>query len=275
MVGEGNSTAGASGSGNNPGSGQGAGDEGAGGTGGDRQPGAGAGSDGRSASSLDRTRLNPMLRGMDEDQLNEVFDSLFTAARAGRDSGVPGHAREETPRVEVPKPPDKDALKAMFDVNSEHFDPQAAIDQIVTANYGGLLSDINTRSLSAVEVSIAQIYPDYMEYKGDINKILAGRAPATISQNDLVGAYIMARGAKLVTKEMEERKKPPTTRPPSASNSNEDGAPPSNGTRKLTSEEEGVARIMFRSSPDPIKAFREAEAKALDFNKMKVPGDPA
>jgi hypothetical protein len=211
---------------------------------------------------------------MDEDQLNEVFDSLFSAVKAGRESGVPDHAREQTPPV-VPKAPDKDTLKAMFDVNSEHFDPQAAIDQIVTANYGGLLSDINSRSLSAVEVSIAQVYPDYMEYKADINKILAGKPPATISQNDLVGAYIMARGAKVVTKEMEARKAPPTTRTPSPSNSNEDGTPPNNGARKLSSDEEAAARIMFRGSADPIKAFRDAEAKAADFNKMKVPGDKA
>jgi hypothetical protein len=276
MVGEGSGANGGSGSGNPPGSGQGAGQgapAGGAGAGDAGQSGGGSGSNAGAAAGLDRSRLNPMLRGMDEDQLNEVFDTLFSAAKSGRESGVPAHAQETVPKPEAPKLPTVDELKAKFDPSSDQFDPVAAIDQIVSVNYGGLLGDINQRSLSAVEVSIAQVYPDYMEYKADINKVLAGRNPTTISQNDLVGAYVMAKGAKVVQKELEDRKKPPTTRTPSANNGSDEGGTSSAKDDKLTPEMEATARIMFRGSADPIKAFREAEAKSKDWSKMKVPGD--
>lgn len=246
-----------------------AGTAGAGGDGG----GAGGGGNGTNATDttkLDREKLNPLLRGMSEDQVNEVFDTLFSAVKRGPDSGVPAHARQEAPKVEVPKPVTKDELREAFDPNSEKFDPQAAIDRIVTQNYGGLLTDISGRANMGMKIALRDKFPDIDQFEDGINTVLGNR-PAQ-NEREYIGAYLMAKGARQVETETEARKtaaKPRTTQP---STQVDREAEERTNQDKLSPDEEQVARIMFRNSADPIAEFKRTAALARDF-KIKVPGD--
>ena len=231
---------------------------------------AGTGAGSAAAAGLDRTRLNPILAGMTEDQLNESFEALFAAARE-RPMGVPDHARQpEAPAA--PAKPTKEELREYFDPSSDKFDPEAAMRRVVDTNYGSLIGDINTRSLEGLKLALKQEYPDMDEYTKEMSVILQGRPAATLSQQDILGAYFMAKGVKVTSKEKSDRTKRPTTTAPSAPRLDEDegGAP---GEVKLTQEDERLARIMFRNSADPIAEFRRAYKVGTEF-KIRVPGDP-
>lgn len=241
-----------------------------GGTNGGGAGGERLGTNAGNQTQLDREKLNPLLRGMSEEQVNEVFDTLFSAVKRGPDSGVPSHARPAEPRVEAPKPVTKDELREAFDPNSEKFDPQAAIDRIVTQNYGGLLNDIGNRATSGMRVALKAQFPDIDDYQQGIDQVLQGRNPAQITQQEYVGAYLMAKGAKQVENEVRERTKKPATTTPSPAVDLE--AQERETQDKLSPAEEDVAKIMFRNSADPVAEFKRASALARNF-KVKVPGD--
>lgn len=231
--------------------------------------GVNPGTNAADSTKLDREKLNPLLKGMSEEQVNEVFDTLFSAVRRGPNSGVPEHAQER-PRVEPPRPVTKDELREAFDPNSEKFDPQAAIDRIVTQNYGGLLSDIGNRATMGMKMALKSQFPDIDEYEAGINQVLKGRDPATITQQEMVGAYLMAKGAKQVEQEVQARTRKPAVTPPSVQEDPE--AREREREESLSKDEEDVARIMFRNSADPVAEFKRTRNLAKNW-KIKVPGD--
>lgn len=222
-------------------------------------------SQGGAGAAIDRSKLNPLISNLGEDQLNEVFETLFTAAR-NANSGVPAHAREPEPKAPAAPQYTRDELREMMDPSSDKFDPEAAILQVTSKNYGNLIQDLGTKALSAVELSVRQQFPDFDQYKGGIDQILRGRDPSTISQADMVGAYFMAVGAQKVEQERKERLKPPTTQPPSPAKDDATATP------KLSADEERAARIMFPEAADPNLAYTEAVGR-MTKGVTKVPGD--
>lgn len=260
MAGETNTPASGSGDGSAAGSGQAASAQGPDGGG---NPGN---TPAVSGGGIDRTKLNPLIAGMNEEQMNEVFDTLFNAAR-NQNAGVPQHA-QQVQEPAAPKIPDKESLREYFDPTSDKFDPMAVIGQVVEANYGGLLGDINKRALSGVEVAMRQQFTDFDKYKADIDQILAGRPATTISQQDYLAAYYMAKGARATEAEVRERQKPPTTATPSP----QAIEPVVDPRDVLSPTEKEVAAIMFRGEADPEAAFRAARARATG-GVTKVPGD--
>ncbi len=255
--------AGGNGSGNAPdNAGGGQGSAGTGGGTGNGGAGAGAPNAG-GTGTLDRNKLNPLLRGMPEEQLNEVFDALMTAARrpAGQDmSGVPAHAR---PAPAAPKVPTRDELKDMLDPNSEKFDPESAFKSVVEANYGGLLTDISRNASAGVKAEVRRQLPDFDQYEADIDTVLSG--VPNVNAAVIVDTYFRVKGLRTTQKEIEERARPPKTVAPSPAKSSIES--------EISAEDQEIARVMFRGSADPIAEYRKAQ-QMMETQHIRVPGDP-
>ena len=243
---------------------------GTGGAGGGNGAGGASGGDATGAGNLDRSKLNPLLRAMPEDQINEVFDALFSAVKNkanGPDlSGVPAHARKDEPPA--PKKLSKDELKEFFDPNSEKFDPAAAMRLVVEENYSGLLNDIGANATVGLKAAIKAQLPDFHKYEADIDTVLKAVPSSQINQGFILDTYFKVKGLRQTQTELADAAKPPTTVRPSPKKDDVE-----TGSDQLSDEDKQVAMVMFRGSADPIAEFKKA-SKMMDTQNMRVPGDP-
>lgn len=249
---------------NGAGTGAGSGGTGGGNGGGGAPPSGGAAGAAGSPAGLDRSKLNPVLAALDEQQLNEAFDAMFQAARANGDR-VRGSepSREEAPPA--PKLPTAEEIRRKFDPNDELFDPMSVIQQYTEAQYGPLLTGIAGRTTANMIANFRQQIPDFVDYEADVLRVLQGTDPRTLTTEQVVGAYYAAKGARITQKEIEERRKPPKTSEPSPRH--EDGEP----KVKLTPEEQTAARKLFRHAADPEAAYIKAQSLVTGDFEVKVP----
>lgn len=231
-----------------------------------------------SAAGLDRSKLSPVLAGMDEDQLNEVFDTMFTALKTKREepdySGVPAHAR---PREE-PKPAEptqdqlKEAYRKMLDPQSDDFNPMAAFQDIMKRTTGPLMGSINQRAIAGMMSSFRDNveYPDFKEHERDIAQVLAKKDPTTLSESDVIGTYLMVVGAKQIDEKRKAAKKPPTTVAPSPDVIK---PPVKTAVSQLDEMELSVARAMYRgkAKTDEEAATMYLKDADLEGASVKVP----
>lgn len=261
--GNGEGQGGGSGSGS-PGSGQPGADGGA--AGGTGQGEGGAPPDGTQV--LDRSKLNPLIQRMSEDQINDTVTMLLRASME-KEGSAGGNTTVAAPPP-PPALPSADEMKDAFDPTSPNFNPVEMVKKITEANYSGLLSDISGRANGAMKMGLRDKLPDFVEHEGEIDTALKNVPPAQITQDLLFDTYLRVKGLKATAEMMKQRQAPPSTRPPTPKV--EDGEP--GGSTKLSAQEEAVAKDMFRGAADPIASYQKAKAM-LDGGelKIKVPGD--
>jgi hypothetical protein len=204
---------------------------------------------------------------MPPEQINEVFETMFSALRktSGPDlSGVPAHAKPVVERTE-PKKPTMDELKAAFDPSSDTFNPEAMVARIVDANYGGIVADISRNANAGLKNEIRSQLPDFKEYEADVDNLVSAMPAGTVNQGSYLQAYFTVKGFKQTQKEIADRAKPPTTVVPSAPRVEGDDL-------KMSQEDMDVARVMFRGAADPIAEYKKA-AKMMESQNIRVPGD--
>lgn len=212
---------------------------------------------------MSRDKLNPLLRGMSEDQINETFDSLFRAIKAP----AANNATVEPPKPKK-EPISSDVLREKFDPNSDKFDPRGAFVELANENYGGLLNDISAKANEGLKNSLRNKLPDFEEHEADIDRMLANVDPSLVNQALMTQTYLAVVGAKEVDKKLKERQKPPTTREPTSRSPEDREAKP-----KLSDEEKQVARVLFRNSKDPEGDYLKAQKMMDDGYELKVPGE--
>lgn len=243
---------------NNPPNGQqqGGGSDPAGGTGG-QQPGAppqNAGTPG-----VDRAKLNPLLRGMSEEQLNETFESLFQAIRQPVQQ-----QQAPAPKPPEPEPLTNDGVRDRFDPNSDKFDPIGAVRDITQRNYGPLIEDIGRRANAGLKENLKRQLPDFEKHEKEIDQVLQQYPANQVNEAVIAQTYFAVLGAKEAARIQQERNKPATTVPPSTQKQEVEPT-------KLSADEEAVARVMFRGAEDPIKAYLDAQKKFEAGYSLKVP----
>ncbi len=194
---------------------------------------------------------------MSPTEINELFETMangLATARAGA-AGQPPAAPGQPPAPPAPpKPPEQPPVdyKKLLDPTDPEFNPERAFAYFVTKNYGGLIGDMNMRSVMGVIPVLAEEFPDIGEYRNDINQALSGRDPTTIGPRDVMAAYLTAKGLRATLKERADRagKKGTTTVPPSPP------PPTPPGDTPLSDAEKDVAHRMFRKSADPEKDYK-------------------
>lgn len=234
------------------------------GSGNDPQPNqAGAGTGTPGTPQFDRNKLNPVLRSLNEDELNEVFDTLLTSVRQGPQNQQPSVQAQPAPAPE----PEPD-YKELLDPNSEQFNPQAAFQGFVKKNYGTLLGDINQRSLDAVFLNMAQQFPDFREHEQDIRGILRQRDPLSLTQADVLGTYYAVKGAKQTNEELKKRRAAASsstvTPTPSAPKEQQEDI-------QISAVEQSVAARMFPRAKDPVAEYKKYLKRDTEGFEMKVP----
>lgn len=233
----------------------------------------GGGTPAAEPSPFDRAQLHPALRDMSPTEITELFETMATTIKtvqsqatsaARRDpmdelSGVPAHARPAEPPPARRTAPTKDQYKEMLDPQSEHFDPETAFRAFAEANYGGLVGDINARTIRGLFGTFRTEFPDFKDYEADVMQGLQGRDPASLSERDVLQTYLTAKGLRATMAERSERaRKATTTQPPSPTQDKPKVA-------DLTPLEEEIAHKMFRRmESDPVKRlerYREFAAR--------------
>ena len=240
---------------------------------GDEQPGTGSGTgseqnpNGSGASPLspaqfDRTKLNPVLRSLDEEELNQVFDTLLQTVRQG-----PSNQPQSVQAPIAPPEPEPD-YKELLDPNSEQFNPQAAFQGFVKKNYGTLLGDINQRSLDSVFLNMAQQFPDFREHEGDIRNILKQRDPLSLTQMDVLGTYYAVKGAKVTNEQLKQKRTAAAastvTPTPSAPKEHQPEI-------QISAVEQQIAARMFPRAKDPVAEYKKYLKSDREGFEMKVP----
>lgn len=257
------------------------GSAGAGGNGGSGAAGEGGAGAGGS-QGLDRTKLSPVLQNMNEDQINEVFDTMFGALKDRRNagggeepdySGIPRHARP------VERQPDAQAqaqqiealrtkYKKMMDPNDESYDPLTAMSEIAQLTVNPLLGTVNQRAIAGMLSAFRgnPEYPDFAEHEKEISLVLSKRDPATLTENDVIGTYYTVAGIKHIEEKKKAAKKPPTTVTPSPDKVK---PPQESAVSKLDDTELSVARVMYRG-----KATSDEEAAKMYLDDMELEAKP-
>lgn len=231
------------------------GQQGAGG-GGSADGGTGqSGAAGVGGSEFNRDELDPALRGMTAKNINELFLGLLS--QQGRNGGRSEEAARPEPKAAV-EPPN---YKEMLDANHDNFNPEAAFKAFVEQNYGGLLGDINKRSVQGLYSRYKSEIHDFGEFEADIEKALAGKDPTTLSDNDVLGTYLTLKGAKTLQKERQERATAAgsSTRKPSAPAGGE--GPPEDDI-VLSDQQKQVAHVMFGGKDDPEGEYKKWKKKS-------------
>jgi len=198
---------------------------------------------------LDKTKLHPVLQGLDEGQVNDLFNTLYSVASRG--------AAEPVKVVEPAKPAvDNDRIKKLMDPSDPDYNPAAAIGEVVRANVAPVMSDINTRAMVGVEQKLVELYPDFGDLRPDIDKIFSGRDRGTISPQELESGYFVVKGARQAKAERDTREKASkvTTAEPTPS------ARTSDGKRGLSPDEKSMAKKFY-----PNLSAAEAEKKYARF----------
>lgn len=228
--------------------------------------GAGSGSDSGQAptpgapSGLDRSKLNPVIRSMSEVELNEMFETLVNAVRQ-----PPQQPQAPVPEQKAPEPPN---YRELLDPNNERFNPQEAFQAFVTQNYGGLLSDINQRSLDAVFLRFRQELPDFAEHENDIREVLKGRDSLRLTQQDILGTYYAVKGAKHTNELIKKRREAAAagTSTPKPSAPVEPVQEP-----QLDDLQKEVAFKMFPRAKDPVAEYKRYMKMLDEGTEIKVP----
>lgn len=235
-----------------------------------QQGDAGQGQGGGAAGGVGfaREKLHPAIRGMNPEEINDLFETMAQGLRTvasgqgGAGGGQQGSANNAPPKEEEVVVD----YKAMLDPSNAAYDPEKAFGTFVQKNYGRLIGDINNRSVRSTFTGFRQQFGDFQELEPEIEKLLQGRNPATLTEQDVAGAYFTAKGVKHALKERQEAavRKGVTTQPPS---------PPAGGGGKpaeLSDTEKQVARKMFRKSADPEGDYIKALAKEDQDGGMTV-----
>jgi hypothetical protein len=154
---------------------------------------------------------------------------------------------------------DKEVLKAQMDPNSETYDPQAAINQVVQANYGPLVQDITQKSLVGVFGAFRQAYADWDEFEPLIRQQLSQTPAHLITEQVINGAYFQQKGFKQAQAEQAEKRSAreshtlaPTPRPGDEGQPTEPVA--------LNALEKQAAKIQFREYDDPEAEYSKWKA---------------
>jgi hypothetical protein len=206
------------------------------------------------AGQFDRGALNPVLRDMNPNQINELFGMLLTRAQGGNGAGGQQAEPARQPEPEVPPMDYREAL----DPSNEKFNPEAAFSHFVQRNYGPLMRDINSRSIKGLYGNFRNQIHDFQEYEAEIDRALSQRDPATLSERDVFGTYLTAKGLRQLRREQSERSQQAgkSTHPPSAPTGDKPLEEPLNDT------DIEFARVMFPREADPVAKYREYKKKA-------------
>lgn len=222
------------------------------------------GQEGQEGQEFDREKLHPILRDMTPEQINDLMDTMATGLKSvGRPASE--RPREEEPKApEPPKPPGD--MKDLLNPQSEHYNPEAALDYVVRKNYGGVVRDIGTRTINSTLAIYKQELPDFGDYEEDIRKALKGMDPTAVTDAQIMGMYFQAKGIKMTAKERTERAKKSgaTTVPPSAPKVDTE-------TKELAEIEVEVAQRMFRRAADPVAEYKKYLKQLEGSPEMKVP----
>lgn len=213
---------------------------------GSTDPGTGTTGDGTppagGTSGLDRTRLDPRLAHLNEGEINSVFNTMMEAIATR--SGAP--AAPAAPAAPPAPPPD---LRPRFDPNDPNYDPEGAVREIFTRNYGPLANDIATRANEAVYMNYRSQYPDFHKFEKDVRSAL--NAAGTPGSPEQIGSlYFAFKGQEITRREAADRHAA-STQPPAPPRREEPQAV------ALSAEEERVARILYRNHVDPIGEYRK------------------
>lgn len=208
---------------------------------------------------------------MAPEQINELFETMALGLRTNAAGGAPpADGRTPAPAAPVkPAEPPPD-FKKLLDPTSPDFDPEGAFKKIVEKNYGSLVGDLSRRTVRGLYAQFQQELGDFNDYQAEVDQILAGRDPTTLTEKDVLSAYFTAKGMKSTIKERAERaaKKGATTMPPSAPKEDEGGKKPV----QLSAEEKSVAQKMFSHKEDPEKEYADWVTKIEEGPMvMKVP----
>lgn len=226
--------------------------------------GAGTGGEGAAGEKgLDRSKLNPIIKGMSEEQINGLLDEMVLAVstRKPADGGA-----QTPPKPVVPTGPTEAEIREMFDPASDKFDPAAAVRKIAEANYGPVIADIGRNAAEAVFTQFRSEYPDFKDYEQDIRKVLKDSGVAAPTPQQINTVFMATKGHRITMKEKESRA---TARTAAPSAPKEPAEPK---VIELDEQEKRVARRMFSGSADPEKDYRDYVAR-LDAGDttMKVP----
>lgn len=222
---------------------------------GTQPPGAGSPPPG-----LDKTKLNPILQGMEnEEQINDLFSTMMDTIRSRQ---APPQNREVPPPPVAPPEPD---YKAMMDPNSDQYNPRAAVLDITARNYGGVMTDISTRANEGLFLRFRDEFSDFKEHEADIRELLKSQPNLVPDAKQIAGLYYAAKGYRQTLKEKQDQHQ--RTRAPSPPVLDEPVK-----AKPLPDDEARVARSMFRHEQDPEAAYRTYVDRLENGDTtMKVP----
>lgn len=239
------------------------------GSGGDKDGQTGAGDVATTAAgveALDRAKLHPILAGMSEEGMNDLFETLTTAVRSG---GVKPSAEEPVVTApEPPKPATADEVKDAFDVNSDAFNPVAMITKTIEQNYGPLIEGLATRGMHGLHSSMQDQFPDYSDFKDEVTAELNKIPPTQVTDQLVLNVYLRQKGLRQAQKERKERADTAGT----ATLTPSVPEVPVKKALELDELQKTVARQMFRGSADPEKDYLEYwEKEEAGDTVVKVP----
>lgn len=212
---------------------------------------------------------------MKPEEITELFETMATSLRTVQGqprvdaSGVPEHARQPEPK-KPPEPVTKEKYKALLDPDSEEFNPEEAFKLYADRNYGGLIGDVNLRSIKGMYGQFRDQLPDFKDYEQEITQSLSqnGKPAAQITEQDVLNTYFGVKGMRTTLKERQANAgKSNTTLVPSPP------APPATPD-ELSEVELEVADRMFRRIPkkeDRIKEYKKFAGYDEGGMTMKVP----
>lgn len=213
---------------------------------------------------FNREELDPALRGLNAKSMNELFMALL------RQNGQ--NSRAEAEPAAPPKPVEELNYKELLDPNHENFNPQKAFAAFVEQNYGGLIGDINKRSVQGLYSRYKSQIHDFDEYEADIESALSKRDPSSLSDKDVLGTYLTLKGARTLAKERLERATQAGTSTHKPSAPNDDKKPGDDIV--LSDDQKTVAKVMFSNEADPEAKYKEWKTKAdAGPHELKVPLD--
>jgi hypothetical protein len=197
-----------------------------------------------------REELNPALRNLAPSQINELFSALL----ATRQTQEPAQPQPRQPAQ--PELPEIN-LREVMDPTHESYNPEAALKWFVQKNYGPLMQDISQRSLKGLYSNFRNQIHDFAEFEPEIDAALSQRDPSTLSERDIFGTYLAAKGMRVLNKERQERAQQ------SGRSTHQPSAPVNQDTveEPLDATETEFARIMFPNAPDPAAKYREMKKK--------------
>lgn len=183
---------------------------------------------------------------MSPSQINNVFETLL---KARTQNGEPA----SQPRREEPPKPQID-FKAAFDPNSEHYDPESALRAFAETNYGGLMQQISSRTVSGLYANLRSRIHDWQDFESEVNEIVSKIPSDQVDEGRIFGTYLAIKGKRAFDNERRARSAGASTHQPSPSQEVPVEEP-------LQPEEREIARSLFPKATDPEQSYKDYKKK--------------